>query len=114
MNGVPQMVHMNLLGCVDTAETSHEIRGLSIYVRLIKTLRGPLFMWPRLLASDDLHRWLKYNPDAISLDETPKNQFKNHSKNMQASYLDSDDSDQEGTEQNFDLDNADPLSTEFD
>lgn len=104
---------MNLLGCIDTEYTSHEVRGLSVYVRLIKTLRGPQFMWPRLLVADDVHRWLKYNTDAISFDETPKNQYR--SKNVSFSPdTDSDDSEQEGTEPRFDHDNADPFSTEFD
>lgn len=107
---------MNLLGCIDTEYTSHEIRGLSLYVRLIKTLRGPQFMWPRLLAAEDLHRWLKYNPEAISADETPPtNQFKKRSMNMPATYSDSDDAEpQLGTELSFDHDHADPFSTEFD
>lgn len=104
---------MNLMGCIDTECTSHEVRGLFIKVRLIKNLRGPQFMWPRLLADNDLHRWLKYNPEAISLDETPKNQFKKRSNDMPDS-PDSDDSDQQGTELHFDHDNADPFSTEFD
>lgn len=115
--GVSQTLHLNLFGCIDTEYTSHEVRGLAINVRLIKTLRGPQFMWPRLLAADDLHRWLKYDLDAISLDETPKNQFRKRSKTMRRPSLDSDDSDdmdREGTALSFDHDNADPLSTEFD
>lgn len=71
-------------------------------------------MWPRLLAADDKPRWLKYNTEAISLDETQKNEFTNFSKYMQP-YLDSDDSDcQTDNELQIDHDNADPFSTEFD
>lgn len=111
---VPQLLHMNFLGCIDTEYTSHEVRGLSVYVRLIKTLRGAATIWPRLLAADDRYRWLKYNTEAISLDETPKNHFKDLSKNMPAS-LDSDDSDcQPDAELQIDYDNVDPFSTEFD
>lgn len=108
------MLHMNLFGCIDTEYTSHEVRGLSVYVRLIKTLRGQHFMWPRLLAADDRHQWLKYNTEAISLDETPKHKFMKFSNHLPVC-LDSDDSDcEQGTETLLDLDNADPFTTEFD
>lgn len=109
------MLHMNLFGCIDTEYTSHELRGLKVNVRLMKTLRGPHIMWPRLLASDDRHQWLKYNTEAISLDETPMNQFKKSSNNMLSSPQSDDDSDsQPGSDVRIDYDKADPLSTEFD
>lgn len=105
---------MDLLGCIDTEYTSHEVRGLTMHVRLTKTLCGPQFMWPRLLAADDRHRWLQYNTESISLDDKPKNQFKNLSKYPLDS-PDSDDSDfPQDTELQIEYDNADPYSTEFD
>lgn len=78
---VPQILYLNLLGCIDAEYTSHELRGFFVYVVLIKTLRDAKSLWPRLTVDTDRHEWLKYTTDAISMIETPKNRI-----------LDSDDS----------------------
>lgn len=66
--GVNQSFLINLFGCINTEYTIHEVRGLNVYVRVLKSLKG--FDWPRLTASADRYRWLKYNLNAIELDST--------------------------------------------
>lgn len=53
---------LNLFGCIDVEFTSHEIRGLNIVVRLLKTFYD--LAWPRLLENSEKPRWLSYNLEA--------------------------------------------------
>lgn len=59
---------INLYGCIDTEYTSHEIRGLAIRVRLMKTMRGPRYNWSRLTLHEERCR-IKYDLNGIDMDE---------------------------------------------
>ncbi|XP_055390342.1 putative ATP-dependent RNA helicase TDRD12 [Condylostylus longicornis] len=91
---------INLFGCIDAV--SHEIRGLNVAVRMIKTIKGKQFYWPRLTEETDKHLWLKYNYESLL----------NHSDSQEnlaivnsiESYVKSDDEDDSS-----DLDDDDPL-----
>lgn len=53
---------LNLFGCVDVQHTTHEIRGLNIVVRLMKTLNR--LLWPKLVQAREKCHWLQYNFEA--------------------------------------------------
>ncbi len=54
---------LNLFGCVDGEYTSHEIRGLNIVIRLVKTLNG--LTWPRLIRANEKTHFIQYNFEAV-------------------------------------------------
>lgn len=56
---------INLFGCVDTEYTSHEIRGLAVRVRLMKTMRGPRYAWPRLTLHDEQCRNVRFDLESF-------------------------------------------------
>lgn len=64
---------LNLYGCIDVEYTSHEIRGLNIVVRLMKTI--PDVSWPRLVRSPDKNRYLKYKLDRVEEDSESSGKF---------------------------------------
>lgn len=96
---------VNLYGCVDTEYTSHEIRGLAIRVRLMKTMRGPRYSWPRLTMHEERCR-IKYDLNAVDTGEFDGevkvgrdfNPFKERSSSS------SDSDDDLGSEAEFDFD----------
>lgn len=53
---------LNLFGCVDVEYTMHEIRGLNIVIRLVKTLNR--VSWPRLVQAKEKCHWLQYDFEA--------------------------------------------------
>lgn len=57
---------LNLFGCVDVEYTSHEIRGLSIVIRLVKTLKQ--FSWPRLIQANEKSHLLRYNLELLEVE----------------------------------------------
>lgn len=84
---------MHFLGSIDTKYSSHEMRGVFVYVLLKKTFCGAKCLWPRLMADNDSYKWLKYNAETFSLAENPNYPFMNRSKHRHRPfYLDSDDS----------------------
>ncbi|XP_018802414.1 PREDICTED: uncharacterized protein LOC108977261 isoform X2 [Bactrocera latifrons] len=66
---VPHALVLNLLGIVEPSLVSHEIRGLNVFVRLVK---GVFMKWPRLLQQTLRYPWLTYNLNALDLSEVEK------------------------------------------
>lgn len=59
---------MHLFGCIEPELVSHEIRGLSIIVRMVKLNKG--VTWPRLLIQPDFKpNWLTCNYEAVMLEK---------------------------------------------
>lgn len=59
---------LHLFGCIDTKLVSHEIRGLSIIVRLVKLNKG--VTWPRLLIQPDFKpKWLTCNYETVMMEQ---------------------------------------------
>lgn len=77
---------INLFGAVDNTILSHEIRGLNIVVRLVKAVKGAgYFYWPHLIASESsnyTNKWLKYDYDAIVIDDTVTGNYRKCAKNF--------------------------------
>lgn len=58
---------LHFFGSIEAEYTSHEIRGLNVVVRLMKTIVG--WAWPRLTAEYVKCHWLSYNYNAIRSDD---------------------------------------------
>lgn len=59
-NGENRCVAFGFFGKIDTGSVTVQLRGLVIIVTMTKLLTGPAFNWPRLLATKQPARWLKY------------------------------------------------------
>lgn len=99
------IVPLNLFSVIDPRHTAHEVRGLSIVVRLRKLV--PSMRWPKLHKHGRKLAWLKaatttVNESGSSSDEIVK---KNRWKGLVQAKLDSSvDSSQSGNEQDIDSD----------
>lgn len=58
---------LQFFGSIDAEYTSHDIRGLNVVVRLMKTVVG--WTWPQLTAEHVKCHWLSYNYNAINSDD---------------------------------------------
>lgn len=73
------MLVLHFFGAIDPEHTSHEIRGLNVVVRLVKTV--PDWPWPYLTSEHKKFNWLSYDYNAIKPDDIyiP---IKSHSKTL--------------------------------
>lgn len=94
----------------------HELRGLSLYLRFVKTVK--VYDWPRLSLGEDRCHWLKYDVDAINVTDECVETDDTKPKRIVCGdfYASSTDSDCEAADIPFNMneDNADPYSGEFD
>lgn len=65
---------INFFGTVDEMYTSHEVRGLNVVVRLVKSTSE--WAWPQLIAENVKCHWLSYDYNAIRNDEIDLDQAK--------------------------------------
>lgn len=58
---------INFFGCIEPEQTSHEIRGLNVVVRLKKSIT--FVSWPHLMKFNERTQWLKYDYNNIHIDD---------------------------------------------
>lgn len=70
----PVMAVINLFGSIDCANSTHEVRGLNVIVRLYKSF--PI-MWPRLLYAGDKVTWIEQNLEKCPEDRPMEHDVQN-------------------------------------
>uniref|UniRef100_A0A1A9WKS7 Probable ATP-dependent RNA helicase spindle-E n=1 Tax=Glossina brevipalpis TaxID=37001 RepID=A0A1A9WKS7_9MUSC len=69
IHGEEHILILHLLGSIQPKLISHELRGLNVIVRLVKSI---CLNWPRLLINSTKVSWLTYNYAAVDVHEIDK------------------------------------------